>query len=142
MLMLCAKISSKLVIAAPPSELVDSALQVIAEGYGIIWKPPGSDGGDDGGLKVSDLYEMIKLILIRPLCLSQESFPSHEPELLLLAEHGTASTAQVANSKLPDERLPDIGPSSSLAPSQPKQGSSEGEYEALKKRLDALRSRK
>jgi vacuolar protein sorting-associated protein IST1 len=51
-LILGKKVSSKLVVAAPPSELVDSALQVIAEGYGISWKPPGSNDGDEGGLKV------------------------------------------------------------------------------------------
>ena len=51
-LILSDQITSKLVIAAPPSELVDSALQVIAEGYGINWKPPGSNDGDEGGLKV------------------------------------------------------------------------------------------
>jgi hypothetical protein len=49
------KVTSKLVVAAPPSELVDSALQVIAEGYGINWKPPGSNDADEGGLKVRAL---------------------------------------------------------------------------------------
>ena len=50
--MLGEKVTSKLIVAAPPSELVDSALQVIAEGYGINWKPPGNNDGDEGGLKV------------------------------------------------------------------------------------------
>jgi len=117
-----ARITSKLVVAAPPSALVDSALQVIAEGYGISWKPPGVDNGDEGGLG--------------------ESLLSREPELSRLAEPNTASTAKDTSSKLLDERLPDVGASSGLAPPQPKQGSSEDEFEALKKRLDALRSRK
>jgi len=63
--MLCEKVTSKLVIAAPPSELVDSALQVIAEGYGISWKPPGSNDSDEGGLKVCLVWWDDKLILIR-----------------------------------------------------------------------------
>jgi len=113
------RITSKLVIAAPPSELVDSALQVIAEGYGISWDPSGGIVGDQGGLK--------------------ESVPSRELEPPLLADPGSASTANATDSKLPGEHAPDVGPSSGLMPSQ---GASSDDYEALRKRLDALRSRK
>jgi len=141
--MLCEKVTSKLVIAAPPSELVDSALQVIAEGYGISWKPPGSNDSDEGGLKVCLVWWDDKLILIRQKKNSQESLPSSELEPPLPADPDASSTAKATNSKLPDERFPDVGPSSSgLALPQSKQGTSEDDFEALKKRLDALRSRK
>ena len=68
--MLCEQVTSKLVISAPPSELVDSALQVIAEGYGIGWKPPGSNDGDEGGLKVWAVLGGDKLVLIQQFFLS------------------------------------------------------------------------
>jgi len=60
----------------------------------------------------------------------------------VLADPDASSTAKATNSKLPDERFPDVGPSSGLALPQSKQGTSEDDFEALKKRLDALRSRK
>ena len=39
---------------------------MIAEGYGISWKPPGNNDGDDGGLKVFTVSEGDKLVLIFP----------------------------------------------------------------------------
>ena len=36
---------------------------MIAEGYGISWKPPGNNDGDDGGLKVLTVLAGDKLIL-------------------------------------------------------------------------------
>jgi vacuolar protein sorting-associated protein IST1 len=127
------------VVAAPPSELVDSALQVIAEGYGINWKPPSSGDGDQGGLKVCAVLGSEGLILTQQFCLLQESIPNREFEPPLLAESSAASPIKP---NLPDEGPTDDGPSSSLAPSQSKQGSSEDDYESLRKRLDALRLRK
>ena len=71
--------------------------------------------------------------------ISQESIPSRELEPPLPAEPEVTTTAKATDPKVPAEPRLDVGPSSSVAPPQAKQGSSEDEFEALRKRLDALR---
>ena len=65
------KVSRKLTIATPSAELVDAYLTEIAKAYNVNWSSPyatDSDGGTDGGAKVSNQSLVVSILLTVARC--------------------------------------------------------------------------
>ena len=137
----------KLTIETPPDALIEAYLEEIARGYGVPYIPrlPMDDegGGGGGGLGVSN-----PSMVARVHCLNAFQMPALErkhsdmvaPQLTdpvgATSERVAAKLPQIPPSEGTD--TPEVTSTTAQAAAKP----AEDEFEALKKRLDALKVRK
>jgi len=120
------RVTRKLTIETPPDSLIDAYMEEIARGYGVPFTPP--DRGDDGGLAMPALErrhsELVAPALTDPVGDASDRVAHKLPNIP--PAEGAAS---------PDATAPQ-------APLAAKSTPAEDQFEALKRRLDALKVRK
>ncbi|RDB28634.1 IST1 [Hypsizygus marmoreus] len=134
------RVTRKLGIAPPSSELVDAYLAEIAKAYSVQWAPPSSSDGDDGqggGVKESDSDAEKKPILVEAAAVQKgiasdaTSKVSGSPPIEggpQKTKDGPAKPPQIATAKPPK-----------ASPASPEP--IEDDFEALAKRFAALKKR-
>ena len=152
------KVSRKLTIATPSAELVDAYLTEIAKAYNVNWSSPcatDSDGGPDGGAKVSNQSLVLSLLLTCHALRIQESTEDKAggSESLPGANPSDPSVPLAGGRRTP--KLPDIPPTEdeaegkgkltttakSFTPPPVYKAPPEDDFEALTRRFEALKKR-
>ncbi|CAG7853905.1 SubName: Full=Related to IST1-Putative translation initiation factor, has a role in resistance to high concentrations of sodium {ECO:0000313/EMBL:CCA67918.1} [Serendipita indica DSM 11827] len=126
-----ARVTRKLIVETPPKPLVDAYLEEIARGYGVDYTPAKSDDEAGGGLGEAERIGLER---------------KHSDLVAPLLTDPVGATSDRVAAKLPTipptegSATPNANAGSSQAESKP--APAENEYEALKRRLDALKVRK
>ncbi|KAG8854850.1 hypothetical protein FRB91_003012 [Serendipita sp. 411] len=135
-----ARVMRKLIIDAPPASLVEAYIEEIARGYGVPYTPINHDDTDGGGgLAVQDTGlerrhpELVAPELTDPIGATSERVAAKLPDL-----PQSDSAANTPDAAKQTQEATSSATSSTTAKPSP----AEDEFEALKRRLDALKVRK